>query len=101
MDLFDKIKSNQNGSSLFGHGVIVQLCHCGGPRFESGRPVEVEFYKRGSVSAEHGGSLFPPHSIPFHSRPGKREMFLSGLTELVMRTCICLGFKNLHNCMFE
>jgi len=56
---------------------------------------------RGSVSAEHGGSLFPPHSIPFHSRPGKREMFLSGLTELVIRTCICLGFKNLHNCMFE
>ena len=38
---------------------------------------------RGSVSTELEGSLFPPHSIPFHSRPGKRKMFLSGLAEPV------------------
>ena len=51
---------------------------------------------RGSLSAEHGGSLFPPHSIPFHSRPGKREIFLSWETELVIHTCAGAEWWRLH-----
>ena len=37
---------------------------------------------RGLVSAGHRGSVFPPHSIQFHSCPGKRTMIWSGLAEL-------------------
>ena len=46
----------------------------------------ISFVVRGSVSAEHEGSLFSPHSIPFHSRPGKRKRILFGLAELVLHT---------------
>ena len=85
----DKRKWNKRTESLCSTNVKSSLLGC--------------LVVRGSVSAEHGGSLFPPHSIPFHSRPGKREMFLSGLTDLsYIHVYVYVWVsKNLHNCMFE
>ena len=59
---------------------------------------------RGSASSEHGRSLFPPHSIPFHSRPGKREIFWGGgrsLSYIHAYVYVWVKKKKNHNCMFE
>ena len=53
------------------------------------------------MSAEHGGSLFPPDSIQFHSCPGagQKKLIWRGLAELGLHIYInYLGFFNWHYC---